>query len=126
MSADGAIEAVRLHGEGAGEYLLGILQAGGKATRQALRGAGIPPKVAGSVTGAFGELFGKRSRVLEGLARWEKDGMQKDQRIEVDATALYALKEAHDALQSIQEKRAARETERAAKANQGNLEGIGD
>lgn len=56
VSADGAIEAVRLHGEGAGEYLLGVLQAGGKATRQAVRGAGIPPKVAGSVTGAFGAM----------------------------------------------------------------------
>lgn len=126
VSADGAIEAVRLHGEGAGEYLLGVLQAGGKATRQAVRGAGIPPKVAGSVTGAFGELFSKRSRVLEGLARWEKGGMQKDQKIEVDAAALYALKEAHDALKAIQDKRAARETERAAKASQGNLEGIDD
>ena len=124
MKADGAIEAVRVHGENAGEYLLSLLESGGKATRQAVRGAGIPPKVAGSVTGAFGELFGKRSRVLEGLARWEKGGMQKDQKIEVDAAALYALKEAHDALKAIQDKRAARETERAAKASQGNLEGI--
>ena len=73
------------------------------------------------MTGAFGELFGKRSRVLEGLARWEKGGMPKGEKIEVDATALYALKEAHDALLSIQEKRAARETERAAKASQGEL-----
>ena len=124
VSADGAIEAVRVHGEDAGEYLLSVLQSGGKATRQAVRGAGIPPKVAGSVTGAFGEIFSKRSRVLEGLARWEKGGMPKGQKIEVDAEALFALKEAHDALTSMKEKRASREAERTAKASQQNLDGL--
>ena len=124
VSADGAIEAVRVHGEDAGEYLLSILESGGKATRQAVRGAGIPAKVAGSVTGAFGGLFGKRSRVLEGLARWEKGGMPKGQKIEVDAETLFALKEAHDALASMKEKRASREAERAAKASQQHLDGL--
>ena len=124
VSADGAIEAVRVHGEDAGDYLLGILQSGGKATRQAVRGAGIQPKVAGNVTGAFGEIFGKRSRVLEGLARWEKDGMQKGQKIEVDAASLFALKEAHDALSAMKEKRASREAGRAVKASQQNLDGL--
>ena len=124
VSADGAIEAVRVHGEDAGDYLHSILQSGGKATRQAVRGAGIPAKVAGSVTGAFGELFGKRSRVLEGLARWEKGGMPKGQKIEVDAETLFALKEAHDALASMKEKRASREAERAAKASQQHLDGL--
>ncbi|MFA7531687.1 MAG: hypothetical protein WCY98_08405 [Castellaniella sp.] len=124
VSADGAIEAVRVHGEDAGEYLLSVLQSGGKATRQAVRGAGIPPKVAGSVTGAFGEIFSKRSRVLEGLARWEKGGMPKGQKIEVDAEALFALKEAHDALTSMKEKRASRKAERTAKASQQNLDGL--
>lgn len=124
VKADGAIEAVRVHGENAGEYLLSLLESGGKATRQAVRGAGIPPKVAGSVTGAFGEIFSKRSRVLEGLARWEKGGMPKGQKIEVDAEALFALKEAHDALTSMKEKRASREAERTAKASQQNLDGL--
>lgn len=124
VSADGAIEAVRLHAEHAGEYLLSILNAGGKATRQAVRGAGIPPKVATSVTGAFGTLFGKRSRVLEGLARWEKSGMQKGQKIEVDAETLYELKSAHDALTSMQEKRADRDAARAAKASQKSIDGL--
>lgn len=126
VSADGAIEAVRLHGEGAGAYLQGILDKGGKATRGAVRGAGIPPKVAGTVTGAFGVLFGKRTRggVLEQLAHWEKGGMPSGEKIEVDAATLFALKEAHDALASISEKRSSRATERAAKASQGNLDGV--
>eukprot|EP01034_Spumella_vulgaris_P009292 gene9292-11802_t len=126
VSADAAIEAVRLHGEAAGEYMQSTLNKGGKVTRGAVRGAGIPPKVAGTVTGAFGELFGKRTRggVLEGLARWEASGMPKGQKIEVDAAALLALKEAHDALESITEKRSSRASERAAKASQGNLEGL--
>lgn len=126
VSADGAIEAVRAFGEEAGEHLLSILQSGGKASRQAVRGAGIPPKVAGSVTGAFGELFDKRSRVLEGLARWEKGGMPKGQKIEVDAETLFVLKEAHEALASMKEKRALRDAERAAKASQQSLDGLDD
>lgn len=50
--------------------------------------------------------------------------MPKGQKIEVDAAALLALKEAHDALESITEKRSSRASERAAKASQGNLEGL--
>ena len=34
VSADGAIEAVRVHGEDAGEYLLSILESGGTAIRK--------------------------------------------------------------------------------------------
>lgn len=126
VSADGAIEAVRVHGEKAGEYLQGVLMAGGKATRQSLHGPSIPRKVASNVTGAFGVIFKDNGQVLEGLARWEKAGKQDGAKIEVDAQTLFALKEAHDALQALEKKKAVRDAQRAAKASQQSLDGIGD
>ena len=124
VSADTAIDAVRTHGEAAGSHLNGLLRKGGKVTRQSLRGSSIPPKVATHVTEAFGSLFGRRSRVLEGLARWEKAGMEKGTKIEVDAAALFALKEAHDQLEAINVRRAEREAEKTAKASQQTIDDV--
>lgn len=115
VSADGAIEAVRVYGEKAGEHLLKILESGGKATRQAVRGASLPPKVAECVTHAFDTLFNQKSKLLESIALWEKDGMRKGQTIEVDAELLHALKEAHDAIDAMRQKRAERDAARAEK-----------
>ncbi len=122
VSADVAIDAVRAHGEGAGAFLQRHVRPGEKVTRKDVRGTPIPPAIATHVTGAFGEMFGRRSRVLEGLARWEKDGMKKGAKIEVDAASLNALKEAHEQLVAINERRAKRGAEKDAKARQRDID----
>lgn len=119
VSADGAIDAVRQYGEKAGEFLQGLVRPGTKVTRQAVRGTAIPPKVASHVSTAFTGLFGRGSRAtLEGLARWEKDGMQKGVTIPVSAEALRELKAAYDQLAEMEAKRTEREAAKAAKAAQ--------
>lgn len=118
VKADTAIEAVRAHGEDAGAFLQRLLDEGARPSRQSVRGTSIPPKLASTVTNAFTTLFGKRSPLLGSLARWEKGGRDKRQKIEVDAAALFALKEAHDQLAAMQDRRSERQTARARKTGQ--------
>lgn len=125
VSADAAIDAVRQHGEAAGEVLEGLstAQSGAKVTRQAVRGASIPPKVATHVNDAFTGFFGRgSSATLARLARWEKEGMRKGEKVEVDAAALHALKLAYDQMADMQAKRTERDAAKAARASQRDIE----
>lgn len=130
VSADAAIEAVRMYREQAGEHLQALLdkakQEGGKVkvTRGALRPKALPPKVVTRVVSTVETLIAGFDRsTRRQLAEFEKlDPTQlKGRKVEVEASALLALLEAGHEVEDVRKKRADAEATAASKASQQDL-----
>lgn len=133
VTADAAIEAVREHGELAGQVLQGKVteakDAGkGKVTRGVLRGPSIPPKivtnVVGSVAGVLKSLDAKTRRTLAGFETVDPKEL-RGKKVEVDAAALLALVRAQSEVDEARRKADEKAARQKMKAAQGDLP-IGD
>lgn len=132
VSADAAIEAVRMYGEHTGEHLQALLdkvtKEGGKAkvTKGILRPKALPPKVVTRVVSSVETLIAGFDRsTRRQLAEFEKmDPTQlKGRKVEVDASALLAILEAGHQVADVREKRASAEADAASASSQQDLIG---
>lgn len=131
VSADAAIEAVRMYRERAGEHLQALLgkakQEGKvKVTKGALRPKALPPKVVTRVVSSVDALIAGFDRsTRRQLAEFEKMNPEQLQgrKVEVEASALLALLEAGHEVADARKKRASAEADAAAAAAQTDLVG---
>jgi ParB family transcriptional regulator, chromosome partitioning protein len=129
VKADTAIEAVRKHRDGAGEYLNGLLEQAKKegktkVTKSSMRPKALPPKVVTKVVNSVETLIaGFDTSTRRQLAEFEKlDPAQLEGRkVEVDAAALLALLQAGHDVADVQKKRADDEAAAAATKAQPDL-----
>lgn len=130
VTADAAIEAVREHGERAGEVLQGKVGeakgAGkGKVTRGVLRGPTLPPKVVSTVVGSLeGVLKALDSRTRKTLASYEKleASELRGKKIEVDAGAFLELVRAQGAIEDARRKGEEKGERKRLREAQGSLD----
>lgn len=130
VSADAAIEAVRMYRDHAGDHLQALLdkakQEGGKqkVTKGVLRPRALPPKVVTKVVSSVETLIAGFDRSMRRqLAEFEKmDPVQlKGRKVEVDASALLAILEAGHQVADVREKRASAEADAASASSQPDL-----
>ncbi len=131
VSADAAIEAVRMYRDKAGDHLQTLLDRAKqdgkqKVTKGILRPKALPPKVVTQVVSSVETLIAGFDRsTRRQLAEFEKlDPAQlKGRKVEVDATALIALLQAGHQVAGVREKRASAEATAASSTTQQDLIG---
>ncbi len=129
VSADAAIEAVRMYRDQAGEHLRALLdkakkEGKQKVTKGVLRPKILPPKVVTKVVSSVESLIAGFDRsTRRQLAEFEKmDPTQlKGRKVEVDATALLAILEAGHQVDDVRQKRASAAEAASSASAQQNL-----
>lgn len=129
VSATLAIDAVRKHGERAGDFLSGQVnkaKAGGKgkATAGTVNGKSLPKKVVTTLvdrTDAFMEAIPQRARME--MMQFEAQGVKPGERnVSVDMAALLDLIRSHNEVAVARENQERRAREKANKAKQTDIE----
>jgi len=129
VSADAAIEAVRMYRGSAGEHLLTLLDLAKKdgkqrVTKGVLHPKPLPPRVVTKVVASVETLIAGFDRYTRRqLAEFEKMAPEQLQgrKVEVDAVALLALLDAGHQVADVRDKRASSGTASEAEASQQDL-----
>lgn len=125
-----AIDAIREHGEKAGEFLTGVYEkvvatGGKKVTKVAINGRALPRKVVSGLVAAttsFTEkLDNTARRTLAEIEKLEPEQI-KGRKVEIEAEALLELLRAHGAVAEAQKKREAAQRAADAAASQQQLD----
>lgn len=137
VAAEAAIEALRAHGEKAGEFLMGKFKEATergekKVTRSTLKDWVPAPKV---VTGLMGSVQTVVSALDKGtltmLAKYETMPVEQlkaelgGKKVEIDAAALLELIKANGAVADAKKAKDTKEAQAKANASQGSIEGVG-
>jgi hypothetical protein len=125
VAASTAIEAVRKHGEKAGEFLAGKLKTDGKATAKTMKPWTPPTKLVQSVLETLDAVDAElptstKTRLLE----LEKTGQLDKEEISVPACVIWQILNDRAVIADTRAHAEEKRREKAAKASQQSIEGV--
>lgn len=126
VSADVAIDAVRLHGSAAGQFLsekVTLAKAAGKprVTTSVINGRALPRKVVSPLISGVDALIGRLSANQRAAIIDHKEGRVAPPTIEIEVSALVELLDAQAAVQAARERQAERDRKHAPNPEQNSI-----